>query len=174
MSEMINEGAVISRPEWPRDLLFMRFLAALEMTTVMCLGSVPASAADTIPVGYVITIENVELKDSFGNWVSVIRPDKQVDLTKTEAAVSFFNTAGRVPPASYDDFRVEFLRPDGEKVRLSTAEALEKPLRVEKGSFIRVCFDLEVDPGQEPALQAKKAAITVDGRTEEMEKLKWS
>lgn len=132
------------------------------------------AAAESFPAGYVITIENVELKNPSGKWVSVIRPDKQVDLMTTEAAVSFFNTAGRVPAASYDDFRIEFLRPDGKKVRLGTAEALREPLRVEKGSFIRVWFDLEVLPGQEPSLQAKKAGVTVDGRSEEMEKLQWS
>lgn len=152
----------------------MRFLAALEMTTLACLISGPASRAETIPAAYVITIQNVELKGASGRWISVIHPDKQVDLLSTEAAVSFFNNTGRVPAGAYEDFRVEFLKPDGRKARLGGLTALERPLQVGKGSFIRVCFDLEVRPGHEPDLEAKKAAITVDGRTEEMENLQWS
>ena len=152
----------------------MRFLAALEMTAIACLVSVDASAADTMPIAYVITIENVELKNSSGQWISVIRPDKQVDLLSTEAAVSFFNNAGRVPAGTYEDFRVEFLKPDGRKARLGSLSALEWPLQVKKGSFIRVSFDLEVKAGQETLLEAKKAAVTVDERTATMEKLKWS
>ncbi len=149
----------------------MRFLAALEMTVFVFLTWGIAVGSEA-PFKYIITIENVELMNSAGQWVSVIRPDKQVDLLSTEAAVSFFNNAERVPAGSYEDFRVEFLRPDGQKVRLSSSSALERPLWVKKGSFIRVWFDLEAKTGQE--LRAKKASVTVDGRTEEMEKLQWS
>lgn len=148
----------------------LRHFFVFLVVTACFLGS--TAAAENFPAGYVITIENVQLKDSSGNWLSIIRPDKQVDLTKTEAAVSFFNNTGRVPPDSYDNFRVDFLRPDGQKVRLSSSIALERPLWVKKGSFIRVWFELEAKTGQE--LQAKKASVTVDGQTEEMEKLQWS
>ncbi len=142
--------------------------------TLVCLSGSLTFAAETSLTQYVITIENVELRSSAGQWVSVIRPDKQVDLLSTEAAVSFFNNAGRVPEASYEDFRVGFLKPDGQRVLLSSANPLGRPLEVKKGSFIRVWFDLEVKAGPEPSLQAKKAGVTVDGRSEEMEKLEWS
>ena len=138
-----------------------------------CLSLSQALGANTVATGYVITIENVELMNSTGAWVSVIRPDKRVDLLSTEAAISFFNNTGRVPAGSYENFRIEFFRPDGQKVRLGAVNKIANPLQVKKGSFIRVWFDLEVTGEQASVLQAKKASVTVDGHTEEMEKLQW-
>ena len=148
---------------------------SLGMTlTLGCLLTPLTIAAEISPAQYVITIENVELMNTAGTWVSVIRPDKRVDLLSTEATVSFFNNTERVPAGSYENFRIDFFRPDGQKVRLGAGSALANPLQVKKGSFIRVWFDLEVMAGQETVLQAKKASVTVDGQTEEMEKLQWS
>lgn len=122
-------------------------------------------------LAYFITIQNVELQNASGAWVSVIRPDKQVDLESTEAAVSFFNNPERVPAGDYNNFKVTvFLNETGAVKSLSAARPLEKPLTVKKGSFIRVGFDLETAP----AAQAKSAQVTVDTDTRKLEDLKWS
>ena len=131
-----------------------------------------------------ITLENVELKNSSGRWVSVIRPDLQVDLVTTKPSVSFFNNGGRIPPGEYMNFRIELL----EKVKSSSTggvetilhlnpekdadpkvwvlgnQGLQSPLLVKKGSFIRVWFDLEI-PSDSAAARVREASVTVDEQT---------
>ena len=71
----------------------------------------PAFAVEKpdMPSQYVITIKSVQLKNNTGQWITVIEPDRQVDLVTTEPSVSFFNNAGRVPPGNYINFKVEIL-----------------------------------------------------------------
>lgn len=103
-----------------------------------------------------ITIKSVELKDSQGLWVTVIEPDKQVDLAAEEPSVSFFNN-GRVVPGNYVNFRIVFLDERGER-KLSAVQDAQKPLALKKGSFVNVNFKLELS-GQ---AKARQAEITVD------------
>ncbi len=132
-----------------------------------------AGAAQLSPAGTVITIENVELKESGGEWISVIRPDKRVDLRNERAFVSFFNNQGRVPTGRYDDFRITYLDSANEKKSLHPVKPLGEALEVKRGSFVNVCFDFG-NVGDFQPLQVKKAAVTVDDRTEEVGEFEWS
>lgn len=74
------------------------------LAALLLLASAPAFA-DGVPSHYVVTIEKIELKTEEGRWVTVIQPDKQVDLIESEARVAFFNN-GRVPEGRYLNFRI--------------------------------------------------------------------
>ncbi len=151
------------------------------MTIVLVsLSTGSAFAAESLSK-YVITLENVELKNSSGRWVSVIRPDLQVDLVTTKPSISFFNNGGRVPTGDYVNFRIELLDSvksasiDGTETVLHLApgktsngrvwvagnEELQNSLLVKKGSFIRVWFDLEIPSGS-AAARVCEASVTVD------------
>lgn len=54
---------------------------------------------------YVITIQSVELKTTGGEWKTLIRPDKQVDLVQAEPTIALFNN-GQIPPGGYVNFRI--------------------------------------------------------------------
>ncbi len=77
-------------------------LRAFALAAMLCAPS--AHAAETTE--YTITIQEVLLKKTTGEWVSVIRPDKQIDLVNVEPSLSFFNNEGRVPEGRYTNFKV--------------------------------------------------------------------
>ncbi len=55
---------------------------------------------------FVITIVKVELKSIDGPWITILEPDKEVDLVNAEPTISFFNNQGKVPAGKYVNFRV--------------------------------------------------------------------
>jgi hypothetical protein len=111
---------------------------------------------------YVITIQNVELKAASGVWVSVVRPDKQVDVATEPAEVSFINH-DRVPVAEYTNFRISFLEPSGKQALLTSVQDFAQSLTVKRTSFIHAAFYLDL-----AAHQVKGAAVTVDDQTRTM------
>ncbi len=86
---------------------------------------------------YFVTIQKVELKNAAGEWVTVIEPDKKVDLAQSEPSVSFFNN-GRVAPSRYVNVRVQL-----DKGVLVRSEDYEVPLNIKKGSFVNVEFGFD-------------------------------
>ncbi|HTL71393.1 MAG TPA: hypothetical protein VL404_08900 [Candidatus Eisenbacteria bacterium] len=64
----------------------------------------PAFAAGSAK--FAVTIEKVELKNAQSEWITIIRPDRLVDLINEEPVVSFFNNDGRIPAGRYVNFRV--------------------------------------------------------------------
>lgn len=58
------------------------------------------------PLEYTVTLKKFELKNNTGQWLTVIEPDRSVNLAEEEARISFFNTAGRVPDGNYINFRI--------------------------------------------------------------------
>lgn len=55
---------------------------------------------------FVITIVKVELKSVDGRWLTILEPDKEVDLANAEPTISFFNNQGKVPAGKYANFRI--------------------------------------------------------------------
>ncbi|MBI4353023.1 MAG: DUF4382 domain-containing protein [Candidatus Omnitrophica bacterium] len=90
----------------------------------------------------VITIQKVELKSASGEWVTVIEPDRQVDLLTTIPRVSFINN-GRVPPGGYTNFRLTLSEIPKDRIEICSAKELEDPLEVRKGSFVSVSFSMD-------------------------------
>ena len=79
--------------------------------------------------------------------------------------VTFFNNAGRVPAGSYKNFRVDFFTEDLNAVNhLSSKNDFEKSVAVQKGSFIRVAFDLNLNQ----KIEVKKADLTVGEDSREL------
>ncbi len=76
-------------------------IAALLLWTLAC---APVHAAE--PLEYTVTLKKFELKNNTGQWITVIEPDRPVDLAQEEAKVSLFNTSGRVPDGNYINFRI--------------------------------------------------------------------
>ena len=58
------------------------------------------------PLEYTVYLKKFELKNNTGQWITVIEPDRPVDLVEEEARISLFNTAGRVPDGNYINFRI--------------------------------------------------------------------
>lgn len=58
------------------------------------------------PEKFVITIVKVELKSVDGRWITILEPDKEVDLANAEPTISFFNNQGKVPAGKYSNFRI--------------------------------------------------------------------
>lgn len=111
-----------------------------------------------------ITIQKVELKSTSGEWMSIIEPDRVVDLSKEEAMVSFYNN-GRVPEAEYNNFRITITKPNGQNLQIFGIQDFTG-LSVKKTSFISVSFDIQlVSEYQE---EIKSVEINVDERTEEL------
>jgi peroxiredoxin len=125
--------------------------------------SFSAQAAES----YVITIQKLELKRVDGSWVKIIEPDYRVDLASTEAVVSFFNN-GRVPNADFNNFRINF-EDHGVEKQMTRFEDFRPSLRVKKGSFVRVSFDLDL-----ATKQVKELRLNVDdaGRVDSQEQIK--
>ena len=69
------------------------------------------------PDKFVVTIESLMLKNSLGEWMSVVEPDKAVDLFSEQGKVSFFNQ-GRIPQGNYVNFRLVI----SETVKVSEAD----------------------------------------------------
>ena len=112
---------------------------------------------------YFITLQKLELKKINGGWVDIIEPDHKVDLVSTEPTLSFFNN-GRVPPGSFNNFRVTF-QDHGKMRQLTRINDLTKNLVVKKGSFINVSFilDLKNNHGR---VQELRLAVDEDERVD--------
>jgi hypothetical protein len=83
----------------------------------------PSARAEE-PDKFVITIAKVELKNADGGWITVLEPDKEVDLMNAEPTLSFFNNQGKVPAGKYVNFRITL----SETIRFAGSE---------KGHFTR-------------------------------------
>jgi hypothetical protein len=109
----------------------------------------------------VITLDQVELKNAKGEWVSVVRPDKIVDLSKEEPAVRFFNN-GRIPAGAYSNVRVHFTE-NGKRWTLERAADYEPALPIKKGTFVGVSFAFEPPSPETVSGDAiKEVTLTVD------------
>jgi len=84
-------------------ILTKRFLLA--MVTFFLFLAIPAPAAGRETTKYVITVVSIELKNVTGEWKTLIRPDKRIDLTEAETMFSLFNN-GQIPPGNYINFRI--------------------------------------------------------------------
>ena len=115
-------------------------------------------------LAFFITIDQVELKSASGQWVTVIRPDRRVDLAAEEPSVRFFNN-GRIPAGDYSNVRVRFTPEEGARKQMSLerSEDYEKPIGVKKGTFIGVSFlfDWAGKPGVS-AEAVKEVRLVVD------------
>jgi hypothetical protein len=114
----------------------------------------PVLAMDGV---WVITIKSVELKNTQGQWLTVIEPDKQVDLATEEPFISFFNN-GRIPSGEYVNFRVSFLDKANKERSLSAIRDWDQPVVVKKGAFVSVEFEIE----RAQKARVSYAALTVD------------
>ncbi len=116
--------------------------------------------AETGPAQCIMTIQSVELKNEKGEWLTVLEPDRQVDLAQEEPRVSFFNN-GRVPPGNYLNFRLTvFGRYPGRTIEVFGKEDLKAPLVVKRGSFVGVHFKL--DECGFPPKEIRELSVTVD------------
>lgn len=104
---------------------------------------------------YFITIQQLELKKDSGEWLSILEPDHRVDLRSTEASVSFFNN-GRVPAERFKNFRIRF-EDHGKNTEMFRKTDLDPPFQVNKGSFVNVSFELDLD-----SRTVKQTHLTVD------------
>ena len=113
----------------------------------------------------ILTIKSVQLKDSAGQWFTVIEPDHQVDLATQEPGLSFFNE-GRVPAGDYVNVKIAVtgLRPEdgARQSTLAAAKDFAAPLAVRKNSFIGIWF--KFDDLSRPA-SVHEASITIDDKT---------
>ena len=124
-------------------------------------------------LSFFITIEKVELKNSSGEWVTVIRPDKRVDLAQEEPAVRFFNN-GRILPDDYVNVRVT-LNDVGAGTRiarttLERATDYQPPVSIKKGTFVGVSFlfDWEVSRRiSQDTIKQVKLVVDQDERVDE-------
>ena len=119
----------------------------------------PVSAAQS----FFVTVDKVELKGAGGKWVSVIEPDRKVDLMQEEATISFFNN-GRVPPDDYSNVRVSLTGENyKDKFFLERKEDFEKAVAIKKGSFVNVSFEFDFSKAHEISQQTvKQIHLTVD------------
>jgi hypothetical protein len=114
----------------------MRVLAAAAFLFV--------TAAALAAQPFFITIEKVELKNAAGQWVTVIRPDRRLDLTQEEPVIRFFNN-GRIAPGEYVNVRVSLLAEEGttKPVTLERASDYAPAVIIRKGTFVGVSFDFD-------------------------------
>lgn len=109
------------------------------------------------PAKHRITIQSVQLKNLEGQWVTIIEPDKVVDLETTEPGVSFFNN-GRVPAGDYVNFRLVFQENATKIIKEITGKADFGPtVNVQTGSFIGVWFKYQL-----PSEEISSVSIYVD------------
>lgn len=111
----------------------------------------------------VVHLRKFELKNDAGAWVSVIEPDRLVDLAEEQAKVSFFNTTGRVPEGRYVNFRLTLADDTRTNAVFSVTRAADfaEPLAIRKGSFLFA----DVEPVLEtPVRRITEARLTVDER----------
>ena len=126
-----------------------------------------------------ITIDQVELKDIGGQWVSVLRPDRRLDITQEEPVVRFFNN-GRIPAGEYTNVRVRFTAEEdgGKEMTLERTEDYSPPLTVKKGTFVGVTFSFDWKAGErlsERSVKEVKLITDQDERIDGGDKIKlWS
>ena len=129
------------------------FLAAALLCT-------PAETAEPL----FITIDRVALKSISGEWVTVIRPDKRLDLTQEEPVVRFFNN-GRIPAGEYSNVRVEFTaeHAPSKKMVLERAQDYRPSLPVKKGTFIGVTLSFDWEKARDfSSGSVKEVRLVVD------------
>jgi hypothetical protein len=120
-----------------------------------------AAASTAEPAPFYVTIDAVALKSASGGWVTVIRPDKKVDLLVTEPTIGFFNNLNRVPPGEYVNVMLT-VSEDSPAATISYAiENDFAPVTVKKASFVSVKFRLDIDKRGLEAVEA--LALTIDG-----------
>ena len=117
----------------------------------------------------VITVKKVELKDSKGEWMTLIEPDRSVDPCQGELGLTFVN-GGRVAEGEYLNFRMtlsEFAdrRSKEEDHLILLRSDLVRPLSIRRGSFIGVWFHLSWK-GSVAQSELKDAEVTVDQTTQ--------
>ncbi len=117
-----------------------------------------------------ITIDQVELKNKAGEWVTVVRPDRRLDLTQEEPAVRFFNN-GRIPPGEYTNVRVRFTPDEAprKQLNLERLEDYAPSLPVKKGDFIGVSFSFdwrEAKPLSTGSIKEVKLIVDEDERVD--------
>ena len=105
----------------------------------------------------VVTISEVSLKKDSGEWVRVIAPDKEVDLSREEARVGFFNNQGRVPAGRYVNFKIT-LHDGG---RVTAREDLSSVVYIQKGDFIQVAFDVNREALKNSLMKIEGARLAV-------------
>ena len=126
-----------------------------------------------------ITIDQVELKKTSGEWVTIVRPDRRLDITQEEPAVRFFNN-GRIPSGDYSNVRVHFTAEEETRKQMTLERVADyaPPVAVKKGSFIGVTFSLDWKDGErvsERAVKEVKLVADQDERIDGGEKIKlWS
>ena len=88
-----------------------------------------------------ITLDRVELKNAAGEWVTVLQPDRRLDLMQEEPAVRFFNN-GRIPNGKYSNVRVSFTaeEPVRKMMKLERTKDYKPAVAIKKGTFIGVAF----------------------------------
>ena len=85
---------------------FLNFGVFFFLAGVFFLGSSHVSFSAGDPSECVITIKSVQLEKDSGEWITVVEPDRQVDLISQEATISFFNNGRRVPSGHYKNFKI--------------------------------------------------------------------
>jgi hypothetical protein len=132
-------------------------LSALAMTlfcmnTAFCAGS------------FFITIEKVELKSARGEWLTVIEPDRRLDLAEEEPRVTFFNN-GRIPAGDYTNVRLALMAEEAstKKVTLERKTDYDPPLSIKKGAFVNVSFALDLERASRVSADTvRRVNVTVD------------
>ena len=69
------------------------------------------------PDKFIVTIQSLMLKNQTGEWITIVRPDKEVDLFSDQAKVTLFNS-GKIPDGEYLNFKLAI----SETVRVSEAD----------------------------------------------------
>lgn len=123
-------------------------------------------------LAFFITLDGVELKNASGEWVTVIRPDKRVDLSQEEPAVRFFNN-GRIPEGEYVNVRVTFTpgawqeagtRLAPRVLKMERGEDYAEPFAIKKGTFVGVSFSFD-HPERLNAEAVQEVRVTIDQQT---------
>ncbi len=106
-------------------------LLALAMTTIAFLCADPPVYSKGNLSICMATVKRVDLKNDQGEWITVIEPDKAIDIENDPLSISFFNS-GRIPAGNYENFRVvlsEHFQFSGEDHGNFTTEGGELELR---------------------------------------------
>lgn len=138
--------------------MFERKPPLFVLAAVFFLSSV--AAAQPGDRSHAVLIQKVELKSADGQWISIIEPDKLVDLETQEPEISFFNN-GRVPRGWYGNFRLSLSQRSGQKLVITSAKDF-KPVLVQKGSFVAVWFGVALLPVNQ---KIENVGLTVDQST---------
>ena len=153
----------------------MKGLSAFLFCFLAAILWVDLSAAADSPARCVITIKSVQLQKDSGEWLTVIEPDRQVDLVSQEPVVSFFNDGHRVAPGRYRNFKITQLKTINltdkngipflyeaptDEILISGKNDLEEFLEVKAKSFVSVLFELDLS--FLPPKSIKQVTIAVD------------